>query len=272
MRIVKVRFILTLVMVAMLAAFPLSAGASHSWGNYHWARTANPFTIKVIDSMTSSWDGNLDTAIADWDQSAVMNLVKEAGDDSANTRKRCRPVSGKVRACNANYGFNGWLGLAQIWASGSHITQGTAKMNDSYLASGYTNTNKQHVICQEIGHDWGLDHQDESGADLNTCMDYSNALDNPHPNAGDYDQLLCIYDPRYNGVTLTSGPHSCTGTGHLDSTSTIAAAPAGFANADVHAQENWGEKVSESADGRSALFVRDFGNGFKIFTFVIWAQ
>ena len=46
-------------------------------------------------------------------------------------------------------------------------------MNDSYLNSGYTTTNKQHVICQEIGHAFGLDHQDESGADLNTCMDYS---------------------------------------------------------------------------------------------------
>ena len=48
--------------------------------------------------------------------------------------------------------------------------------------------------------------------------------------------------------------------------------PAGFENADVHAQENWGTKVHESADGRSAIFVRDFGNGFQIFTFVIWAQ
>jgi hypothetical protein len=236
-----------------LIVLPLSASASHSWGNYHWARTANPFTIRVVDSMTTDWDDNLGTAIADWDQSSVMNVVKEAGDSSQRTRKQCRPVSGKVRACNAAYGFNGWLGLAQIWASGSHITQGTAKMNDSYLASGYSETNKQHVICQEIGHDWGLDHQDESGADLNTCMDYANALDNPHPNAHDYAQLETIYS-------------------HLDSTTTIAAMPPGFAQADVHAQENWGELVSTSANGRASLYVRDFGNGLKIFTFVIWAE
>ena len=31
-------------------------------------------------------------------------------------------------------------------------------------------------------------------------------------------------------------------------------------------------KFLKSADGRSALFVRDFGKGFKIFTFVIWAK
>jgi len=247
-------FVLMLVLILALAAFPASVSANHSWGGYHWARTSNPFTIKVVNSMTPSWDDNLNTAVSDWNASSVMNVVQEAGDDASNVRKRCRPVSGKVRACNANYGNNGWLGLAQIWISGKHITQGTAKMNDSYLASSsYTETNRQHVICQEIGHDWGLDHQDESGADLNTCMDYDDALGNAHPNAHDYAQLETIY-------------------AHLDSSTTIASMPAGFANADVHAQENWGTKVRESADGRSAIFVRDFGNGNQIFTFVFWAE
>jgi hypothetical protein len=55
-------------------------------------------------------------------------------------------------------------------------------MNDSYFASGsYNETARQHVMCQEIGHTFGLDHQDESGADLNTCMDYANSLNNPSP-------------------------------------------------------------------------------------------
>ena len=248
------RFLSMLILVFALAAFPASVDASHAWGNYHWARTSNPFTIKVVDSMTTSWDDNLNTAISDWNQSSVMNVVKEAGDSSTNTRRRCRPVAGKVRSCNFTYGNNGWLGLAQIWVSGSHITQGTAKMNDTYLASSsYSEINRQHVICQEIGHDWGLDHQDESGADLNTCMDYADALDNQHPNAHDYQQLETIY-------------------AHLDSTTTIASAPPGFANADVHAQENWGTKVRESANGRSAIFVRDFGDGNQVFTFVFWAE
>jgi len=254
MRTNKVRFVIMIVMIAMLAAFPLSAGATHAWGNYHWARTSNPFTITVIDSMTSGWDDNLDAAISDWDASSVMNLTEEAGSTTTSTRRRCPAVTGKVRACNYTYGNNGWLGLAQIWASGSHITRGTAKMNDTYFASpSYDETARSHVVCQEIGHLWGLGHQDESGADLNTCMDYADALDNPSPNAHDYDMLEEIY-------------------AHLDSSTTIASAPAGFINANVHAQENWGTKVSESADGHSALFVRDFGNGHKIFTFVFWAK
>jgi hypothetical protein len=250
------RFVVIFALIAVVAASPLAAGASNAWGNYHWARTSNPFTITVIDSMTTSWDDNLDLAISDWDASSVMNVAKEAGSTTSTTRRRCAAVTGKVRACNYTYGNNGWLGLAQIWVSGSHITRGTAKMNDTYLASSsYTETNRQQVVCQEIGHDWGLDHQDTSGADLDTCMDYSDALDNPSPNQHDYNMLEQIY-------------------AHLDSSNTIASAsvPAGFDNADVRALENWGTKVSESADGRSALFVRDFGNGYKIFTFVIWVK
>lgn len=246
------RMLVAIGALALLVALPGVVTANHSWGNYHWARTANPFTIKVIDSMTSDWDDNLDAAIADWNASSAMNVVEEAGDSSQKTRKRCAAVTGKVRACNATYGNNGWLGLAQIWASGSHIVKATAKMNDSYLASGYSETNRQHVICQEIGHDWGLDHQDESGADLNTCMDYSNSLDNPNPNQHDYQQLATIY-------------------GHLDSSTTVASMPAGFANADVSAESAWGRMVARSADGSSSIFVRDFGNGFRVITHVLWA-
>ena len=252
-----VRSVTILASLAMLVVLPLSAQASHSWGSYHWARTANPFAINVVDSMTTDWDANLGIAIRDWDSSSVLNVAREDGNSSNNTRKRCPAVSGKVRSCNAAYGYNGWLGLAQIWTSGGHIVQGVAKTNDSYLVS-YDPTNRQHVICQEIGHSWGLGHQDESGKDLDTCMDYSSKLDNPHPNAHDYVQLETIYN-------------------HLET----AAAPSNkgrnrnaraFENANVRAQENWGRKVSESPNGQSAVFVRDFGGGLKILTHVTWAR
>jgi hypothetical protein len=250
----KFRSIVLLGSLVILATVPSTVEASHSWNGYHWARTSSPFTVKVIDSMTSNWDDNLGTAIGDWNASSVLNVTKEPGNDSSSTRKRCRPVSGKVRACNATYGTNGWLGLAQIWVSGKHIVQAVTKANDSYLASSsYGETARQHVLCQEIGHDWGLDHQDESGADLNTCMDYSSKLDNPHPNAHDYAQLESIY-------------------AHLDTTSTVAGLSAGFLNADVRARANWGTKVHGAANGRSAVFVRTFGGGRAILTHVIWAR
>jgi hypothetical protein len=250
----KFRSIALVGSLVILATIPSTVDASHSWNGYHWARKSDPFTVKVIDSMTSNWDDNLGVAISDWGASSVLNVTKEAGDDSSRTRKRCRPVSGKVRACNATYGNNGWLGLAQIWVSGNHIVQAVTKANDSYLASSaYRETARQHVLCQEIGHDWGLDHQDESGADLNTCMDYSNKLDNPHPNNHDYAQLESTYT-------------------HVDSTSTVAPLSSGFANADVRAQATWGKKVRGATHGKSAVFVRNFGGGRAILTHVIWAR
>jgi len=257
MRTNKVRLVVMVVMIVMLAAFPLAAGASHSWGGYHWARTANPFTLKVGDNVTSAWDAYLDEAISDWSASSVLDLTKVAG---GTAPRGCRPTSGRIEVCNAKYGNTGWLGIAQIWITGGvHITQATTKVNDTYFNTAAYNTPawRRLVMCQEIAHDFGLDHQDEAfdNPNLGSCMDYTSDPDGPpsneHPNSHDFAQLESIY-------------------AHLDSTTTISAMPAGFANADVHAQENWGEKVSESADGRSAIYVRDFGNGFKIFTHVFW--
>ena len=249
--------ILLLMLILALAAFPSSsASASHSWGNYHWARTSNPFTLKVGNNVNSTWLPYLDQAISDWSASTVLDLTKVTG----GTRpKNCRPTAGRIEVCNASYGNNGWLGIAQIWASGDHITQAVAKMNDTYYNQAQYNTPawRRLVMCQEIAHDFGLDHQDENfnNPNLGTCMDYTSDPDGPpsneHPNMHDYDQLKAIYS-------------------HLDSTSTIGTMPTGFANADMHAVENWGEKVSDN--GKAAVYVRDFGNGNKVITHVFWAN
>ena len=144
--------------------------ANHAWSTYHWARKSNPFTLKVGNNMSSSWQSHFSTAVSDWNASSVMNLTAVAG----SSNKRCSAAAGTVQVCNGTYGNNGWLGLAQIWLSNGHISQGTAKMNDTYFnTSTYNNPNeKLHVVCQEVGHTFGLDHQSTSGASLNTCMDY----------------------------------------------------------------------------------------------------
>jgi hypothetical protein len=247
-----------LTLIALLS-FPITSTANHSWGNYHWARTANPFNLRVVDSNTADWDDNLNQANSDWSTSTVLNLIYEAGDDASRTRKRCPMIAGKVRSCNAAYGFNGWLGLATINITGGvHITQGSAKMNDSYFAGGgYNETNRQHVMCQEIGHTFGLDHQSESGADLNTCMDYANALDNPSPNAHDYQQLQTIYS-------------------HLDTTTTVGFSVFGTKENpfedDPDAPHNWGRLVSQSANGRSSYYERENADGTKRATHVFWTR
>src|SRR5262245_39009596 len=168
---------------------------THTWGNYHWARTSNPFTVKLIDNVNSNWDSYLTVASSDWTSSTVLNTTIVAGTGGAS---QCKAKTGQVNVCNAAYGATGWLGIASISISGSHITAGTVKLNDTYYAQAQYNTPawRALVTCQEVGHTFGLAHQDENfnNANLGTCMDYTNLpASNQHPNAHDYSLLQTIY-------------------------------------------------------------------------------
>jgi hypothetical protein len=245
----------TLFVILLLGTFAHSANATHSWGGYHWARTANPLSLKLGSNITSSWVSYLQTASSDWSQSSVLvtSIVSGA------TKGNCQPTKGRVEVCNKTYGNNGWLGLAQVWISGSHITQATTKLNDTYFNTAKYNTPewRQFVICQEVGHTFGLDHQDENfdNANLNTCMDYtSNPSTNQHPNLHDYEQLATIYL-------------------HLDSTNTALSSIANSkAVVDLDNPSAWGKSIRESSDKKTSVFERDLGRGNKVFTFVVWAQ
>ncbi len=259
-----------------LAALPDSASATHQWGSYHWARTSNPFTLKLGDNVSSAWDSYLATASSDWSVSSAMDTTIVTG-GSGNPR-RCTATTGRVEVCNTTYGNNGWLGVATIWASGSHITQGTVKLNDTYFNTATYNTPawRHLVMCQEVGHTFGLDHQDEifNNPNLGTCMDYTNdpdgtlanpdQLSNEHPNQHDYDELGIIYS-------------------HTDSSSTVfqtlAAGNAMAARERANVDEpervgtaQWGKLVRSANHGRTETYELDLGRGQKMITRVIWAD
>jgi hypothetical protein len=256
-------FVLALLAIAALTTVSF---ARHSWRKYHWARTTNPFTIKLGNNLSSSWSSYLTTASSDWNQSAVLDTNVVAGQSNPTN---CAPTLGRVEVCNNNYGSTGWLGIASVWTSGFHITQGTVKNNDYYFNQPRYNTDawRLMVTCQEIGHTFGLDHQDENfgNTNLGTCMDYSNdpsgtagtngTLANLHPNQHDYEQLATIY-------------------GHADSSTTIRQRESPSANAPGREGKDpqWGMLVRTTNGGRTSLFENDLGDGRKIFTFVIWAD
>ena len=173
-------------------------------------------------------------------------------------------VAGTTQVCNGTYGNNGWLGLASInLASGTqHITQGSAKMNDTYFNTAtYNNTNeREHVMCQEVAHTFGLDHQSTDGSSLNTCMDYfsntganAGSTASTTPNTHDFNELNTIYS-------------------HLDGTTTVAAltVPPASKSEVTDDPNTWGQLVSQSENGRSSTYERFEADGSSTITHVYW--
>lgn len=250
------RIIVITILLIAAGLFSRSASASHSWNNYHWARQSNPFTLKLGSNVSSTWSPYLATTASDWTQSDVLDTAVVP---SYKNPKTCRPTSGRVEVCSARYGYNGWLGLAQIWINGSHIVQGTTKVNDTYfqLAAYNTPEEKNHVMCQEVGHTLGLNHQDESGASLGTCMDYSSDPSSQHPNLHDYEELGIIY-------------------AHLDTTTTVspftASSAANQDQSDLNKSGNWGRRVYRSQTGHQSAYEKRYNDGSKLITIVTEAN
>ena len=257
-----------LVAAALSVAAAGPASANHSWGSYHWsqAKTSSPAVSvdlgdNLVKSPSTDWQAIFDrdgvsatgaNVVFNWTNlqlfplgtgntfADILNTPSVTG-ANPTSQKRCTPRSGRVEVCNARYGYNGWLGLAQIWTSGGHIGQGTAKVNDTYLnGPAYSTVNKQQVLCQEIGHTFGLDHTSEDGSDQNTCMDYATAFDNPHANAHDNQQINAIY------------------TGHTDPVSTTTST----------ATKGNGKVRRLGKD----VYVETFPSGEKVFTFVTFTN
>lgn len=253
------RLLVVAVVSLSFIALVSTTRANHAWSNYHWARTSNPFTLKLGDNLTAAdWKSYLRTTSGDWNAGGTpVQTAVVTGQSS----KRCSMVAGTTQVCNGNYGFNGWLGLATINISGSHITQGSAKMNDSYFSSAtYNNpSEKLHVMCQEVAHTFGLGHQSETGETLGTCMDYYQNKTNDgistRPNQHDFDQLNTIY-------------------AHLDSTTTLASSATQSAGASEVTDDpnSWGHLVSQSAKGRSSTYERYNSDGSKTITHVFWTE
>lgn len=279
------RNIVIALVILLVAAVPIFA--SHGWGSYHWGRSCAtcPATLTVHSSLTTTntnWGDHLNKSIfgdpanpntvnrRGWNDSAALTLTVSAASTSSTTRSSCPAVSGAVRVCNYTYGSNGWLGLASIntvSGSASHIAWGTSKMNDTYFASGYPNTEKRHVMCQEVGHDFGLGHTSENGTSQNTCMDYysnTSASDwqSTGPNQHDFDRLLTQH--HWGAKTFLPGDAFVSGMRFPG-------------DSELNDPWQWGTPQGFDPQGRANLFKLDLGtdsegNEHAIWTHSIWAD
>ncbi|NQW22210.1 MAG: hypothetical protein HQ475_02060 [SAR202 cluster bacterium] len=282
----KIRFPLALLVLAVVAlSLPLMASADHSWGNYHWDISTNESIdspLQIGDQLNGVWDSSLIATSADWNdlgndpvRTVLFNGI------AAGSNTDCSPIIGRVEACNSEYGENGWLGLAQIWVyrgKDGHIAQALVKVNDTYFNTPTYNTPawRDFVMCQEVGHTFGLGHQDETfdTANLGTCMDYTNDPDgtengqasNLHPNQHDFDVLYQKYghlngvsDGKGGGGTNKPGGGNGGGKGK----------PAQVPGDDI---SQWGKAISTDGNGRPNEFELTLRNGDKMITHVLWAN
>ncbi|HSM54245.1 MAG TPA: hypothetical protein VK839_08710 [Erythrobacter sp.] len=246
--------------------------ANHSWGTYAWNFDGvNPVRAPVVNNTDSGWSGYVETAVADWNASPAIEAPLEYGNNSS-----CSFVTGTIQVCNGNYGGNGWLGLASIAISGGKIVAGTTKLNDYYFDQDRYNTYswRQLVTCQEIGHDYGLAHQNENFAtdETTSCMEYtSKPQDNEHPDFHDYDQLLLIYPA---GGGSGGGDTGGTGGGGKGKGSGGGGGGKGKNRVVLPAVGNtpstWGRPTEFLPNGRPHVFERE-ASGVKFVTHVTWA-
>lgn len=240
--------------------------ADHSWGKYKWKPASIPFNLNLGDNVDSSWDGHLLTASTDWSVSTVLGTTVVTGSTTPTT---CAPEAGNIQVCNAAYGDNGWLGIAQIYGRGTTITAGVAKLNDTYYDTDYYNTApwRLMVMCQEVAHVFGLAHQDETfdNVNLGSCMDYTNdpdgtidgELSNEHPNQHDFDQLETIYGSTKGGGDGGSGGGDCNPKSPKCNPASAAGGHAEF-----------GQLMS--GRGGQEVYENNLGNGYKVITHVTW--
>jgi hypothetical protein len=243
-----------LLVIVLLVAVPMFA--NHGWSTYHWSKPGSYVAPPVVMNVGAPWDGYASRVMADWNSSAVINSPWSFG--AISSRKQCTSTTGKIEVCNAAYGQRGWLGIAGISLSGGHIVKGYTKLNDSYYtAGGFYDTFawRQMVYCQEVGHDYGLGHQNEifNNVNVGSCMDYTNAPQggtyngfnygpaNLYPNAHDYDQLLI----QYNHNDAVSLP--------FDEMVKDATRPTTIEEY-MNKAEQWGEPIAFDAEGRPTTF------------------
>jgi hypothetical protein len=273
---------LTTVAIALLILFSIHTRADHAWGSYTWDDTDGTLDLVLVDNLTQSyWSSALAVATSDWNSwnwdndGSSENVLNSVLDLSITNgiNVACDPVSGNVQVCNDSYGNNGWLGIAQIWATrgrNKHIIAGVAKMNDTYFSQPPYNTSpwRQLVVCQEVAHTFGMGHQDEnfSNVNLGSCMDYTSDPDgtimgeanNEHPNYHDYELLTGLYGTSEStGSSGGEEPTTCNPRSPKCNSGVVLDSPA-----------DWGRLVS--GHGPKEVYERVISNGLIVVTHVTW--
>jgi hypothetical protein len=157
------------------------ASADHTWSGYHWS--SDNLSPTVVDKTSSPLYG-VPASVAEW--SGLGAPIQPALTDASK---------GDITVTEGFSPF--WLGLARIRVEGGHITKGEVKLNTRLLQS-YGPAVADQVLCQEIGHVLGLDHNRDGptgGTPDDSCMnDQGHLGEYTSPNIHDTEQLVAVYN------------------------------------------------------------------------------
>jgi hypothetical protein len=272
------RFVVAAFAVALLLAplVTVAPTAASQTGGFHWARKSSQFTLQVGSNLDGPWPTILQQVVADWNKGETVTFRIVGGGTGP---QECRPVTGRVEACNWRYGTQvGWLGLTRLYFNdrGDHIQSATVQMNDSFFATNSQYNNdaaRRHTMCHELGHTAGIDH-----VGTNSCMNDSQfaVFNNVHPISKDTNQLARVYK-------------------HTDSTSTVA----GKQKKDKKKKKKSGKKGKKNSNrdrrqsraasegffsptslpavpsgltGSETMTVESTDDGRKVVTLITWAE
>ncbi len=185
--------------------------AHHTWVNYHWPRPANPVVLpyKVSIANPTTWGTLVNKVTYEWGN---VYQYKPGTLDAFNFK--AVSAGQKFTIDIADFGANGWFGASTINVSPAtgHIISAAVQINDFYFKGTYNTARaRDHVLCQEVGHVLGLEHNRLPQIFGASCMnDDASTLNLPRfrtPNYHDADQINSNYshlDPADVGVGYPS--------------------------------------------------------------------
>ncbi|MEE8141380.1 MAG: hypothetical protein V3T66_10785 [Alphaproteobacteria bacterium] len=244
---------------ALALGAPSDARAGHQWMStsgsvgYHYKRVdVDPLVLKVKDNhdlyvfndgtTTVDWPAILQDVIADWSESDDNPPTNGSYGGLYLDLSVVNKGKAHIQSYNGYYGDTRWLGVAFISIRDfeGHIRSGEVYVNEYYIEDhpSYDGFDElvewRGVLCQEFGHEFGLDH-----TLWDTCM---NTVDrdpmNDTPNDHDAQQLTDITHDHGDGGTTEGGPKLCNKQGK----------PAGCVQGAKRGRAVWAERYETEAE------------------------
>ncbi len=188
---VEMRTLISAIIAALgLLTVVTVASADHAWSVYHWP--SDNLSPTVVDRTTSPLY-DVPAGVLEW---ANLGTSVQPQMTTSNNKGDIKIKESVIRSTS-------YLGLAGVYLDGDgHITRAEVVLNTRLLVELYDPNAREavadHVLCQEIGHILGLDHNrdgdDTGGWPDNTCMnDQGHLGEYTSPNSHDTEQLNAIY-------------------------------------------------------------------------------